>query len=84
MRNLDPNSALALTGIIIAEAMRSAGPGALTGVAYGDSIDLDGDGLTVHDGPPQRQAALTDDDLMAAAMADALAPDVATDVGGVA
>lgn len=87
MRNLDPNSARNLTlasrAVLIAAAL-DAVPGALDGVAYGDSIDLDGDGLTVHAGPPAPGVRLSDDDLMAAAMADALAPDVATDVGGVA
>ena len=86
MRNLDPNSARNLTlasrAVLIAAAL-DAVPGALDGVAYGDSIDLD-EGLTVHAGPPAPGVRLSDDDLMAAAMADALAPDVATDVGGVA
>ena len=85
MRNLDPNSARNLTlasrAVLIAAALDA---GALDGVAYGDSIDLDGDGLTVHAGPPAPGVRLSDDDLMAAAMADALAPDVATDFGGVA
>ena len=85
MRNpaLNPtrNLTLANRAVLIAAALDAA-PGALTGVAYGDTPEVEG--LTIHAGPPAPHVRLSDEDLLADALADALAPDVATDVGGVA
>ena len=85
MSNLTPMSrqpTFTCAAAMIAAAL-DAVPGALTGVAYGDSIDLD-EGLTVHAGPPAPHVRLSNAELLAVAMADATAPAPATDFGGVA
>ena len=84
MSNLTPMSrhlTLASRAVLIAAAL-DAVPGALDGVAYGDSIEVDG--LTVHAGPPAPHVRLSNAELLAVAMADATAPAPATDFGGVA
>ena len=75
------NLTLASRAVLIAAAL-DAVPGALDGVAYGDTPEVEG--LTIHAGPPAPHVRLSNAELLAVAMADATAPAPATDFGGVA